>query len=200
MGKLMLKRVHIAFPALAEPQAIGEGKPAYGGKLIIDPQDNGGNFVRLIDREIRTVAKEKWKDRAEEILQMLEEDDKVCFKKKPYRSKKTGKVFEGFEGMYHLGTRSETTKPTVIDISGAEVTDKDQIRALIYSGCRVHAEVEFWAQDNQYGRRINCTMNGVMFAAHGQRFGGGAGPSSTTTFAEFAEEPDFGTSDAEDLV
>lgn len=198
MPKLMIKRVPIAFPALAEPQAIGDGRPAYGAKFLIDPKSE---WVAKIDKAVHAAALERWKDRAEEILAFLQEDDKVCFRRKPYRSKRTGKVFEGFEGMYHLGARSETTKPTIVDLSGAEVTDKDGIRALIYSGCYVHTEVEIWAQDNQYGRRINCTSNGVMFAAHGQRFGGGSGPSGAGAFSEFAEEPDFsGSEDVDDLV
>lgn len=198
MAELMLMRVGIGFPAVAEPQAIGDGKPAYGGKLIIDPKENA-DIVRALDKTIREVAIEKWKDKAEEILQFLEEDDKICFRRKPYRSKKTGKVFEGFEGMYSLSTRHETTVPTVVDMTGQEIFDKDAKRALIYSGCRVHAKVEIWAQDNQYGRRINATLTGVMFSAHGQRFGGGSGPASAKDFAEFAQEPSF-SNDAEDLV
>lgn len=200
-GQLWVKNVPIAFPAVAEPAAIGDGSPAYGGKLIIDPTNRA--LVAEIEAAIQLVAETKWKERADDILQLLHEEDLVCFRKKPYRSKKTGKVYEGFEGMYHLGTRSEGTKPTVLDMTGTEVFDKAQKAQLIYSGAIVIAKVEFWAQDNQFGRRINCTLNGVMFAGNGQRFGGGAGPAAASDFKEFAKEPDFGDQDAsaaDDLV
>ena len=43
--KLMLKNKRLAFPALAKPQAIGDGEPAYGARLIIDPDDKA-NLAR----------------------------------------------------------------------------------------------------------------------------------------------------------
>jgi hypothetical protein len=42
-----------------------------------------------------------------------------------------------------------------------------------YAGCFVNAVVELWAQDNQYGKRINASLGGVQFAADGDAFGGG---------------------------
>ena len=47
--QLMLKNKRLAFPALATPQSIGEGEPAYGGRLIIDPSDPD---VAVIDKAI----------------------------------------------------------------------------------------------------------------------------------------------------
>ena len=35
--ELKLKNVRISFPALAAPQALGDGEPAYGAKFIITP-------------------------------------------------------------------------------------------------------------------------------------------------------------------
>ena len=81
----------------------------------------------------------------------------------------------------------------MVDRFGNEVLDKSEIERLIYSGCHTHVSLDIWAQDNKWGRRINCTLRGVMFAGDGANFGGGSAPASASEFAEFAE-------DAEDLL
>ena len=66
--QLMLKNKRLAFAALATPQAIGDGEPAYGGRLIISPNDPD---VKVIDDAIAAVAKDKWKDKADDILSSI---------------------------------------------------------------------------------------------------------------------------------
>lgn len=184
--QLMLKHKRIAFPALAEPQAIGDGKPAYGLRMPIRPDDAD---VARIDEAMRQVAKAKWKDAGESLLQMLIEEKKVCFEKREYRSKSTGKVFGGFEGTYSLGGRSEKTKPNCFDEYGKQLTSAAEIESKLYSGCYAHVKVEIWAQDNTYGKRINCSVLGVMFAEDGESFGGGSQPASADDFANMAKQP-----------
>ena len=185
--KLMLKNKRLAFPALAKPQAIGDGDPAYGARLIIDPDDKD---VKALDAAMLEVATRQWKDKGADILAMLVEDKKVCFSKLPYKSTKTGKVYDGFEGKYSLGTRNPKTRPTAVDAYGTEITDLGQIDRILYAGCKVHAQVEIWAQDNQFGRRINCSLLGVMFAGEGPAFGGGSAPATADDFAEYAQKPE----------
>ena len=187
MSIIFIKNVQIAFPALAEPQAIGDGEPAYGGRFVIDPKNT--ELVKQIDAAMADVAKAKWKDDAPAILAMLVDESKAAFEKKAYRSKKTGKPYAGFEDMYNLGARTPAgkPKPTVFDEYGKELTTKAEIEQKVYSGCEVSAKVEFWAQDNSYGRRINCSLLGVMYAGEGERFGGGSGPASADDFASMAK-------------
>ena len=188
--ELKLKSVRISFPALAAPQALGDGEPAYGAKFIIEPKSAAATEL---EKAIALVAKDQWKDKADSILKMLEEDKKVCFSKSEYRSKKTGLPYEGFEGKFYLNTRNAKVQPTVVDRFGQQVTDKGEIERLIYSGCHTHVSLDIWAQDNKWGRRINCTLRGVMFASDGANFGGGSGVASASEFADFAD-------DAEDFV
>jgi len=183
MSILMLKNKVHAFPAIAEAASIGDGEPAFGTRLVIDPKDDD---VALIEKAMKEVARAKWKDDGDAVLAMLIEDGKVAFERKPYRSKKTGKVYEGFEGKFNLGTRNPKAQPTVFNQYGEPVTGKSAIEQLVYSGCRINAKVEFWAQDNSFGRRINCSLLGVMFAGDGERFGGGSAPASADDFAGMA--------------
>ncbi len=195
MPIIMLKDVVIRFPALAEAQSMGEGEPAYGGKFPIDPK---GPFPKAIEAAMLEAATGKWEKDGAAVLALLKKNGKVCYQPESYTSSKTGDVYNGFAGMHTLGARTSAAKakPTVFDIHGEPVTDKDAIARLIYDGSRVNAKVEIWAQDNKYGRRVNCSLLGVMFAGHGENFGGGAGPASADDFADMAQQP----VDADDVL
>lgn len=187
--EIRLKNVRISFPALGRPEAYGDGEPAFQAKFIIEPK---GEHSKLIRETIKAVAEEKWADKSAAVLKMLTEDKKLAYVEGEYRSKKTGEVYDGFQGMHYLSARNAKMRPTILDRFGNPVTDPAEIDRLIYSGCRVHAMIDLWAQDNKWGRRINATLQGVMFAGDGDSFGGSR-VADAADFADLAE-------DAGDLV
>jgi hypothetical protein len=187
--QLRIKNVRISFPALAEPEAFGDGEPAYQAKFIIEPKSEQ---AKAISDAIAAAAKDTWKDKGADVLKMLTDDKKVAYVEGPYRNKKTGAVYDGFDGNHYLSTRNSSSQPTIIDRFGNEIKDPRDIKRLIYSGCYVHAMLDVWAQDNKWGRRINCTLQGVMFAKDGVNFGG----SSVASAADFADL----AAEAEDFV
>jgi len=191
--RIMLKNVVLAFPALAEPQSYGDGDPAFGAKFPIEP---GSPNQNLIEEAMLAEANAQWDDKGESVLKMLIEDGKVCFSKKVYRSKKTGDAYQGFEGKHYLSSRNASTQPTVFNQFGDQVTAKGEIERQAFSGAVVAASVEIWAQDNKWGRRINCTLRGVMLTGEGENFGGGSSPASSDEFAGMAK----GKPDAEDFL
>jgi hypothetical protein len=191
--RIMLKNVVLAFPALAEPQSFGEGEPAYGAKFPIKPNSEQ---QKALEAAILAEATEAWKDKADSVLKMLEEDGKVAFTKKVYRSKKTGEAYQGFDGAHYLSTRNAKTQPTVFNQYGEELSGKSDIEAKAFSGALVNASVEIWAQDNKWGRRINCSLRGVMLTGEGENFGGGSAPASADEFAGMAKAK----ADAEDIL
>lgn len=180
--ELRLKNVRISFPALDEPATFGDGDPAYQAKFIIEPDSAE---VKMLDDAIVAVAKDQWKDKADSVLALLKEDKKLCFLHGPYRNK-SGEPYLGFEGKFSLSTRAKN-QPTVFDQFGNEIKDKRDIKAKIYSGCYVHAKVNVWAQDNQYGRRVNASIDGVMFAKEGTAFGGST-PATAADFKDLAAD------------
>lgn len=191
--RIMLKNVVLAFPALAEPQSFGEGEPAYGAKFPIKPNSEQ---QKAIEEAILAEAKEAWKDKADSVVKMLEEDGKVAFTKKVYRSKKTGEPYQGFDGMHYLSTRNAKTQPTVFNQYGEEVSGKADIERQAFSGAVVNASIEIWAQDNKWGRRVNCSLRGVMLTGEGENFGGGSSPASADEFASLAKAK----AEAEDIL
>lgn len=183
---IRLTNLVMAFPAIAEPQSYGDGEPAYGAKFPIEP---GSPEQKIIEDAMRAAAREEWKDKGDAVLQMLTEDGKTCFTKKVYRSKKTGEPYQGFDGKHYLSARNSKTAPTFVDQFGTEVEDRKAIERLAYSGSIVHASLEIWAQDNKWGRRINCTLRGLMTTGRGENFGGGSAPASANEFADLAQDP-----------
>jgi hypothetical protein len=191
--QVLLKNVTLAFPSLAEPQSFGEGDPAYGAKFPIEPNSEN---AKLIEDAIKAEAKEAWKDKADSVLAMLVEDGKVAYSRREYRSKKTGEPYAGFEKTFYLGTRNASVQPSVYDQYGEPVVGKAEITRKAFSGAIVNASVEVWAQDNKWGRRINCSLRGIMLTGEGQSFGGGSSPASADEFAAFAKAK----ADADDVL
>jgi len=44
-----------------------------------------------------------------------------------------------------------------------------------------------WAQDNKWGRRINCSLRGVMLTGEGENLGGGSSAADAAEFASLAK-------------
>lgn len=186
MPKLLIKNVRMAFPSIYEPEAFGDGDPAYGAKFII-PQSHPQ--LAEIRKAVVAAGAEKWSEKAPGILALLKDDKKVAWVEGPYRNK-NGDIYDGFEGMYHLSTRNggkTPVKPSAFDQQNRAVTQAD---GVVYSGCYVDASVEFYAQDNSYGRRINCSLRGVRKAGDGDSFGGG-NAASADDFGAPADLEDF---------
>jgi hypothetical protein len=62
----------------------------------------------------------------------------------------------------------------VIDRDKTPLTSAD---GRPYAGCFVNASVELWAQDNNFGKRINASLRGVQFFKDGDAFSGGGAAS-----------------------
>jgi hypothetical protein len=187
--KVVIEDVRLSFPDLFEPKSFGEGKPAYSAKFIVEPKSSN---VKKLEDAIVAVAKEKWGEKADGVLEIINEDKKNAFVKGPYKNKKTGEVYDGFQGMFHLNARSAADKPApkTFDRAKREVSARD---GVFYAGCYVDAVVDVYAQDHpQYGRRINCSLLGVRFVRDGDAFSGGGGVSADD-FADLApaEGEDF---------
>ena len=171
-GRLMLKSVRLAFPALIEPSSYGEGEPAYSATLIMDPDQ-----AEAVDKALAAVAKDKWGAKADAQLKALRASGKVCLRDGDEKAE-----YDGFEGKMFVAARSKT-RPTVVDGQRNPLTERD---GRIYAGCYVNASIEIWAQDNAYGKRVNATLRGIQFVRDGEAFGGGR-PAAADEFDEIEE-------------
>lgn len=195
--RVMLRGVRMAFPELYEAKAFGggdESTAAWGAKFILPP--NHPQIAEL-DKAMKDAALEKWKDKGESALARLIEDKKVAWVKKPYKDA-NGTLYDGWtDADFSLSTRNSKTKPSTFGPDNQEVPESS---GLLYGGAIVDASVEFFGQDNKWGRRINCSLRGVRHVAHGAAFSGGA-PAAADEFGAPLEAPaDSGAADAHDFV
>lgn len=178
-----------AFLNIFVPTAIDGGDPKYNGKFIIDPSNKA--LVAKLDDAMLKTAEAKWPGKGKQVFENLAKTGKkpeVGFVKEPYKNK-DGDAYDGFDGMFYV-TANNSARPLVIDRDRTPLTQAD---GKPYSGCIVNVIVEFWAQDNKWGRAIRATLKGVQFVRDGDAFGGGA-PASADEFDDLGDG-----SDASDL-
>ncbi len=156
----------------------GEGKPAHSVTAILGRKHPA--LVKLAAAE-EEVAKEKWGAKAASQLKSIRAAGKGVIKDGDLKAN-----YDGFEGMSYVSMRSDK-RPNVYDRDGSQLTEAD---GKVYSGCYAHAILEVWAQDNQYGKRINAQVTGVAFSRDGDNFGGGATPSTADDFADLSTADD----------
>ena len=173
--KIKLTNVRLAFPQLFEAQTVnGEGKPAFSASFLIDPKDPQ---IKSINAALEQVAKDKWGAKADAMLKTMRATDKVALHDGDLKAQ-----YAGFEGMMYISSRNPV-RPLVVDQKRTPLTEAD---GKPYAGCYVDVSIELWAQDNNYGKRINATLGGVQFRADGDAFVGG-GAASEDDFEDISE-------------
>lgn len=172
---MRVDNVRLAFPAIFKPQSFNDGDPRFSAVLII-PTDHPD--VSKVKATMQEVAKKKWGNDAAEIFKTLVSKGRVCLRPGSDKRKDDGKYPDGFGPDMMFINASNATRPSVFDADKSPLVGAD---GRPYAGCYVNATVDIWAQDNQYGKRINATLTGVQFYRHGDAFSGGA-PASADEF------------------
>jgi hypothetical protein len=176
VGRIMLRNVRLAFPKLFVPEAIDDGKPMYGALLILGPDHPQ---LGEIKQKMQAVAKEKWQAKAVEVYKGVEKADKLAL-----HDGDTKAQYDGFSGNFFVSANAkETERPTIVDGNKSPLTAKD---GKPYSGCYVNVSIDFWAQDNNFGKRINAQLRGVQFLRDGDAFAAGR-PADSNEFEPVTE-------------
>lgn len=171
--RLLLRDVRLAFPNLFVATAPkGGGEKAFSASFIY-PKNHAQ--VQQIRDAVMAVAKEKWTDKALAIFKTLEASSKLCF-----HEGSTKAEYEGYDGNLFIATRSKV-RPSVFDQQKTPLTAED---GKPYSGCYVNASIEIWAQDNDFGKRVNAQVRGVQFLRDGDAFAGGGSAAGEDEFPE----------------
>ena len=181
--KLKLQNVRGAFLKVFKAEAVNGGdKPVFGASWLLDPKDPQNKTIK---DALMEVAKEKWGAKAAGIMKELEAGGKLCYKNGDSKAS-----YEGFEGMMFISSTS-SVRPLTLDRQKNPVTEED---GVLYSGCYCNVSLELWAQDNQFGKRINAQLGGVQFVKDGDAFSGGGTAADESDFDDLGEG-----SDADDL-
>jgi len=177
IGRILLKNVRLAFPNLFEPTTVaGEGKPRFSATLLI-PADHPQ--IEEIKAAQLSIAQAKWGAKAAAIVKGLDKQDKLALHDGDTKSK-----YDGFPGNFFISAAAqENAAPTVIDRDRSPLSERS---GRPYAGCFVNASIELWAQDNNYGQRVNAQLRGIQFYQDGDSFSAGR-PAQADEFEEVTE-------------
>lgn len=178
---IFLSNVRLSFPNLAEPQkrkdpTSGEERISYNCELIL-PRDHQG-FAQFMQR-YAALAAEKWKEHAQTIMNMVQQDRKArCFGVGEEKVKQsTLQPYDGYPGNYFI-TVGNRNQPQMIQPDGKPV-DAGNLMAYqmvarkLYGGCKVNAAIKPWLQENKHGRGVRCDLIAIQFAGDDKPFGEG---------------------------
>lgn len=158
--KIKLQNVRISFPSLFRKAVFNGEETKFEGTFLLN-KDSHAESIKQIQKAIEEKLKTDLKGAKLSA-------DKICLKDGDEID------YDGYAG--HMSIKASNNKrPMVIDRDKSPLTEEDN---RIYAGCYVNAIIELWAQNNQYGKRINANLLGVQFAKDGDPFGDGVSASA----------------------
>lgn len=169
--KIKLQNVRLSFPSLFQHAAFGgDSTGKYEATFVLDKKEHA-TVISQIEAEILRLQKEEIKAKVS--------SDKLCLKD----GDESGR--DEFAGKMTIKA-STKKRPLVIDRDKTPITEDDN---KVYAGCYVNAIVSLWAQNNQWGKRVNAQLDGVQFARDGEPFGDGG--VSVDEFDAFGDDDMF---------
>lgn len=178
----------LSYPHLFEPWAGKPGKdgkpqtPKFSGRFLIKKATQA-DVVKLVAEKIREAAALKWPVQPGK-KQFLPPSDKLCMIDGDTTNA------EEDEGFWVVKA-SEQIRPHVVDQKRNIVTAEDD---LFYPGAIVMVAIRPWAQDNEWGKRVNANLIGVQYIRKGPRLAGVERPAADDVFGiEPYEEGEEGT-------
>jgi len=187
-----LQNVRLSYPNLFEAKSGPEGgEPKYSASLLMSKVDNLPQIKTMQDA-ILEVAKAEWG--ADKVkwnngqLYLKKSDGKAAIVKVCLRDGSEKPDTDGYGEGIMFFSASNKMAPAVVDRNPNNRLDSKSGRP--YAGCQVNAAIRLWAQDNNFGRRINAQLQAIQFFADGESFGD-APIDPATVFDNVAEENPF---------
>jgi hypothetical protein len=153
-----ITNVRLSFPALfqAKQGPDANSKAAYQAAFILDKTKNAKDIAE-VKRAIDLIVRDTFKGKR---------PPKVCLRDGSEKPDTDGYG----DGVMFINARCDK-RPPVVDRDMSPLTEQD---GKPYAGCYVYATLAIWAQDNQYGKRINAKLRSVQFYKDGAPFGEGS--------------------------
>lgn len=153
---------------------------------LVDPQ--GKKTPTTLAAAEKLVAADAWKAAGEKMLASLEAS-KRSVRSGDLKLNKAGEQVPGYAGNQYVTAKSEA-QPRLLHRDKTPLTRDD---GVLYSGCRVYAIVELYANTAPGKKGVFAGLKGVQFMADDEAFGGGA-PASADEFEQLApaDAGDFG--------
>lgn len=166
-NKIKLEKVRLSFPSLFQKAEFNGQVGKFEASFLMS-KETQKELIAKIDAIIDAESKEAKIKRPPATKVCLRDGDEVDY--------------DGYEGMMSIKAASNR-RPTIVDRDKSPLIEED---GVLYAGCYVNAIVDFWVQNNQYGKRVNCNLLGVQFHSDGDSFGAG-NTDVTDDFDDFDE-------------
>ena len=156
---IKLTNVRLSFPALFKAKGFGDdedAKKSFGAVFLLNKKKHA-DLIEQVEEAIEKVKKEKWGKKIPKLKG-------VCLNDGADKEDVDG---YGDKVMY-IPTRSAKRVPVVDVDPSVPLAEED---GKPYGGCYVNASIRIWAQDNQYGMRVNAALRAVQFYKDGEPFG-----------------------------
>lgn len=187
--EIILKNVRISYPHIFVPKAAkGSDKLKYSASFLFPKNDPAAmKQVEEIKAIINKLLKDENEGKPIKAANLCLKDGDV---EKPDD--------EGYAGCWYLSSSSDRppdVRDRIKDAKGrwAVLTEKDKDR--IVGGFYVNSVTRLWWQDNDFGKRVNASLEVVQFNREGARFG-----AEPTDADDVFTEDDLSPEDESDLV
>lgn len=177
---LKVKNVRVSFPACGEPQdqKDDDGQPTGEKAWQITPMLEKGKHDAAI-AECRKLI--------DQLLIENNPDNKNGEKNKlkmkaEYIALKDGnnETRSEYEGHWVISCNEKTRAPSIRDLRGESITDRDEIDKLFYGGCTAHVMLRFWffkgtakGKAQTFPKRVCAGFVGAQFVKATEAFGQG---------------------------
>lgn len=159
---ITLTNVRLSYPNLFKPRLSqdGKGEAKYSASFLLDKTEHKKQIEKL-----------------RMLMDLIHKEKNEGKKLPPDRiALRDGSMKPDVDG-YHEDmvyvTASNTRKPRAVGRNPKiDLAESDD---LLYPGCVVNCNINFWFQNNTNGKRINGSLNVVQYVGPGEPLGG-AGP------------------------
>ena len=171
MTSIVLKNVRLSFPQIWTAKSFATGQdPRYNANFLLD-KETQADQIKKLKEAINAMVEEKWKGKKPGGL-------KICI------GDGEEKDYDGYADSMFVSA-STKVRPVIVDQKKNPLAEED---GKPYAGCYVNAAISLWAQDNQWGKRVNATLDAIQFVKDGEAFGGKK--VTADVFGEIEEEDD----------
>lgn len=177
--EVLLPNVRLAFAQnIFEAGSINGSKPSFSCKGIFE---SGSKAEKLLLDAQEKVATDKWGAKAPGMIKLFAKNADGVIQDGDLKPN-----WDGFEGNLYVNCNNEK-RPTILDRDQTPLARSD---GKPYGGCIVNLMVDVWAQDNQFGKKVNATLTGIQFVKDGDAFAAGAPAADASKFPTLAVEDD----------
>lgn len=150
--KVILKNVRLSFPSLFKHEVYaGESTEKFAATFLIQKSDK--STVNALENACKQALIDKYGDKIPKGFKMPIVDGSE----------------KEFIGEDNISIKATTKKrPTLINRDKSPIIEEDNI---LYAGCYVNASIDVWVMDNNYGKKVLCSLNAIQFAKDGESFG-----------------------------